>query len=730
MTIPSGAPDQVEDTVPGVGAGRLIVVFGTKGGVGKTMVAANLAVGLAQQPSTRACLVDLDLMAVGDLARTLSLSIPRGGAERAAAAKPAADEPFPLDGLAVRHPAGVDVVAGLSNPRQSKPLDPALLPKLFQALKARYDYIVVDGGKAFSEPLMLALNAANLILLVATPDHIALYQTKWALSVVEDLAHSPPKAVKAILNRAESLGSLDTPDAVAALPCEVIGELPSDGKTVGTAVNRGVPVITAFPQTKVAEALLAVVSKLAGHPELYTEAETPRPAPARPAANGSLTPAWLSRLYREDQRAEMEAAVDEIVRMKRRIHDRLIDALDLKKLDLTVMAGNTSLLELRQKTEQVIRSLLSREASPLIASPEVSARLVKEITDEALGLGPLEDLLADPGVTDILVNGKDQIFVERHGRLSLTTKKFMSDEQVRTVIERIVAPINRRIDEASPMVDARLPDGSRVHAVIPPASVKGPVLSIRKFARARFSEDDLIRGGTLTPEMAAFLRACVLARKSIVISGGAGAGKTTLLNAISAFIPDRERIITIEDAAELQLSQTHWVSLESRLPNMEGRGQITIRELLRNALRMRPDRIIIGECRGGEAFDMLQAMNTGHDGSLTTIHANSPRDVFSRLQAMVLMSGMELPLRAIEEMIAAAVHLIVHTARCSDGTRRVVAIAEVVRSEHEPIVSCRELFAFRQDGVSPEGAVRGAFAATGAPSFLEEFKAKGIGWER
>jgi len=352
--------------------------------------------------------------------------------------------------------------------------------------------------------------------------------------------------------------------------------------------------------------------------------------------------------------------------------------------------------------------------------------LVQDVLNEALGLGPLEIYLADDTVSEIMVNSPTQVYVEREGKLMRVDKAFSSPQAVLGVIERIVAPLGRHIDESSPLVDARLADGSRVNAIIPPLALKGPCITIRKFKRDLLTSDNLIDFGTLTPQMAEFLDTCVKVRRNIVISGGTGSGKTTLLNILSGYIPERERIVTIEDAAELQLPQDHVVSLEARPSNIEGKGQITIRDLVRNSLRMRPDRIVIGECRGGEALDMLQAMNTGHDGSLTTLHANTPRDALSRLETMVLMSGMELPVRAIREQIANAVNLIIQQTRFADGTRKVTAISEVSGMEMD-VITMQDIFTFKQEGFDEEGKVVGKFVATGfVPKFYDDLQRRGI----
>ncbi len=406
------------------------------------------------------------------------------------------------------------------------------------------------------------------------------------------------------------------------------------------------------------------------------------------------------------------AAIREI---KRQAHRELLARLNLKKLAVSGVSQE----ELTRQAGAMIREILSQLTVPL--PPELPlAVLEKELIQEAIGLGPLEYLLERDDITEIMVNGPDQVYVERGGVLYRTDTAFADNNQVLAAIERIVSPLGRRIDESSPMVDARLPDGSRVNAIIPPLSLTGPTVTIRKFSKKPFTAADLIRFGSVSPDIIRFLAVCVAVRKNILISGGTGSGKTTLLNVLSSFLPNRERIVTIEDAAELQLHQEHLVRLESRPPNVEGKGAVTIRDLVRNALRMRPDRIVVGECRGGEALDMLQAMNTGHDGSLTTIHANSPRDALSRLETLVLMAGFDLPLRAIREQIASAIHIVVQISRERDGSRKIVNVSEITKMEGD-VITMQDLFVFRQTGYDAENRMIGVFEPTGGvPTFLEE----------
>jgi len=441
-----------------------------------------------------------------------------------------------------------------------------------------------------------------------------------------------------------------------------------------------------------------------------------------PSGGGSNPPSDTSRLSAlQDKRVSMPAAAtaaqtkDNLVDIKSRVQTKLLSELD--------PSMDTRSPEVRATIEELFSTILNEES--IVLSRNEKARLFDQIIAEILGFGPLESLLADDTVTEIMVNGPLNVYVEQKGRLTRSNVTFENDEHVLRVLDRIVAPLGRRIDESSPTVDARLPDGSRVNAVIRPIALCGPTITIRKFSKKPLTIEDLIRFGSMTSEMAEFLRACVIARMNVVVSGGTGSGKTTLLNVLSGFIPNDERILTIENAAELQLRQEHVVSLETRPANIEGRGEISIRDLVINALRMRPDRIVVGECRGGEALDMLQAMNTGHDGSLTTAHSNSPRDTIARLEVMCLMAGMDLPVRAIREQIASAVQLIVHQERLRDGARKVVKVTEIQGMEGE-IITMSDLFEFEQTGIEA-GKVIGRVRPTGLrPKFIDQIEAAGI----
>jgi pilus assembly protein CpaF len=417
---------------------------------------------------------------------------------------------------------------------------------------------------------------------------------------------------------------------------------------------------------------------------------------------------------RAHRQADLFAAV------KRSVHATLLETLGPKLYD-----ANIDQRDLEQQVTETLQGVLQRDETPLTAADRT--RVAQEVLDDILGHGPLEPYLRDPDVSEIMVNGYDQVYVERDGLLRSTEAAFTDEGHLRRTIDKIVARVGRRVDEASPMVDARLPDGSRVNAVVPPVALDGSLLTIRKFAADPFTVDDLVSFGTMTPPVVELLRACVRGRLNILIGGGTGSGKTTTLNVLSSFVPSDERIVTIEDAAELQLRQEHVLRLESRPANLEGRGQITIRDLVRNALRMRPDRIIIGEVRDGAALDMLQAMNTGHDGSITTVHSNSPRDSLARLETMVMMAGIDLPERAIREQMASATDLIIHQSRLKDGTRRITHITEVDGMEGS-VITLQDVFSFDfHAGVDDSGRYRGALRSTGLrPHFIERLADRGV----
>jgi pilus assembly protein CpaF len=452
----------------------------------------------------------------------------------------------------------------------------------------------------------------------------------------------------------------------------------------------------------------------------YGSLSEPTPAGPRATAttdrSGPLRPASEPAAVVDRPRTAMGREATEL---KYKIQDRMVREIDPSRLtaDLTPEAA-------RRAVEDAVLELVRQEGVSVSRTDELS--IMREVADDIIGYGPIEPLLQDDAITEIMINRPDRVYYERDGVLHLSDRAFRDDDHIMRLIDKIVSPLGRRIDESSPMVDARLPDGSRVNAIIPPLAVHGPSVTIRKFSRNPYTDHDLIRFGTMTPAIAELLRACVWCRLNIIVSGGTGSGKTTFLNVLSSYISDRERIVTIEDPAELQLRQENWVSLETRPPNIEGRGQVVSRDLVRNALRMRPDRIIVGECRAAEAFDMLQAMNTGHDGSLTTVHANAPRDALARIENMVLMANLELPIKAIREQIASAVNLVIQLSRLSDGTRRITHISEIVGMEGE-VVTMHDIFTFTQQRIDAYGRIVGQIQPTSIrPLFVDRLERNGF----
>jgi len=500
----------------------------------------------------------------------------------------------------------------------------------------------------------------------------------------------------------------------------------------GTAVN-GKPVARYGPlqprdEVGIGSYRLSAAADAPANGTVCPQAETRDPFPPadhaarlRPvtteSARGGTSPA--SQL--SDRRTAADRVGQDRFVWHKHIHDKLMHAMDIRRTDVESMND----AQLTQTVASLIDGILQEMDGDLPAGLDRS-RLAKEVLNEAVGLGPLEDLLADDAITEIMVNHHDDVYFESRGKLHKSAITFSSNDAVLSVIERIVSPLGRRIDESSPMVDGRLKDGSRVNAIIPPLAIKGPCLTIRKFSKKRLTTENLIAYGSITPAVVAFLKTAVANRKNIIVSGGTGSGKTTFLNMLSSFIPHSERIVTVEDSAELRLNQPHVVTLEARPPNLEGKGAVVIRDLVKNCLRMRPDRIVVGECRGGETLDMLQAMNTGHDGSLTTVHANSPRDLISRLEVMVMMAGMDLPEKAILQQIASAVDIIVQQSRFSDGSRKITHVTEITGME-SGVVQMQNIFIFKQSGLDENGKVIGALKPTGrVPEFFEELKQRGI----
>ena len=672
-------------------------VIGAKGGVGTTTVAVDLTQALLKQRPTT--IVDADFAARRSIAILLN------------AIKPL-DDNRPEGNLASAVIGkGLTIVEMAHNIHASFTLKPPQVEALLQTMNDSASTIVLDAPQPFAAAVRPFIVRATRFILLLEPTLLGVTGARAMITELNRFGISN-EMVMFVSNQREPKPELQKSDIEKALNLRLAAELPPKS------------------DRRYAKALESLVSYLASLQSVDPHALQPSaatPLGDRRIAKALRRPGAAAGESGEGQNGEARATIAQNEELRDQIKVRVHEEL-AKKLDL-VQTGSDKLKleELRAQVAQIVSEQV--EESPEVGSAEEVALLRQEIIDEALGFGPLEDLLRDPDVTEIMVNGADYVYAERSGKLQLTSKQFRDDRQLRLVIERMIAPIGRRIDESQPMVDARLPDGSRVNAIIEPLALDGPALTIRRFGEKRLTAQNLINVGAIAPQMLDFLRACVEARLNIVISGGTGSGKTTFLNILSTYIPVNERIVTIEDAAELLLNQEHIVRLEARPPNLEGRGEIKIRDLVRNSLRMRPDRIIVGECRGGEALDMLQAMNTGHDGSLTTVHANTPRDCISRIETMVLMSGFDLPVRAIREQISGAIDLIVQTSRMRDGSRKIMSITEVVGMEGE-VVTTQEVVRFNAKGLDKSGRVAGDFESTAVqPNALKKFEEYGVNFD-
>lgn len=699
----------------------VISVSGPKGGSGTTTLATNLAYSIHRQTKSKVLLIDFDLHDCGDIALLL-------GAKDLPTIYDFGPKIHKLSEAEVeknifKTKEGVSVLPAIRKQKQAPLLTYDTVSTMLDICRKQFQYIIVDCGSSIYPSMIKAFEVSSLVLFCTTAEILTLNRSAQSLVDFQELAF-PSDLIQLVINQYDPKGVINEELITQRLKRKCLGFLPNEMKEMQNAVNQGLPIFQSQPRAIYSRVIEDLTRKLLTKNILQPVQSMSLKAntvagPQRAVASSETSISPMSRNITNKDAERLDS-------IKQKIHQRLIEVMDFKKMspEELMKQDDESMDALKTKTQEAIMGIVSRMNE--ISSRDERQLLVKDVLDEAIGLGPLEDLLKNPDVSEIMVNRADQIFVELKGKPTIIPARFSGDKQLMGVIERIVAPIGRRIDEKTPMVDARLRDGSRVHAIIPPLALDGPVLTIRKFSKDILGPETLIKFGAMTEEMADFLRACVQAKLNIIISGGTGTGKTTLLNTMASFIPNNDRIITVEDSAELRLAQEHLVRLESRPANLQGEGAIPIRELVRNTLRMRPDRIVVGECRGAEALDMLQAMNTGHDGSMTTIHSNSPRDCIARLETLVMFAGMDLPSKAIREQIASAVQLIVQLTRLGDGSRKITAITEVTGME-STTVSLQDIFLFKEKGVDEQGKVLGNFLATGlVPTFAQKFKKKGI----
>lgn len=688
---------------------NLIGVIGGKGGVGKSVFAANLACSLLVEMRAKVLLIDADSKSVGDqniITGLKPLKILKDLATHSGSLSQT-----PIQNFVTMHPSGLAFIGAVRSPEEKLDVPVENLLKSLDYVSRHFQYIVVDLGNDMGPLQMAILQEATTAMLITSPEILVVTQTQRILNEMMS-ATFPKDMFQLVLNKFSS-GGVSAQAISTQLQMPIIGAVPQDDMTAMSSLQRLTPFVLSAPKSPISVAYTDIARKLTGgilqRLKTLNKPKAPIAAPAAAAA-GSKT--------------DSDTSLDPKTQLKLRVHNELIRTADINKLMAEAKGDESKQAELRERVKRDITQILDREATDLARDDR--SKVIKEVLEESLGLGPLEDLLADPSVSEIMVNGAKKIFVEKSGKVQLSQTTFTSNDHLRRIIERIVLPLGRQINNMTPYVDARLKDGSRVNAVIEPLAIDGPALTIRKFKKGGVNPEKYIEYGSMNANMIQFLRICVENGLNIVISGGTGSGKTTLLNMLSSFIPSNERIITVEDAAELQLQQEHVVRLETRPGVGDGSHSVTIRDLIKNALRMRPDRIVVGECRDGAALDMLQAMNTGHDGSMTTTHANSARECLSRIETLCMMAGMDLPIKAIREQVASAVHLIVQVSRLSDGSRRILGITEVTGIQGEGI-TLGEIYKFKETGMDKNRKILGQFQAVGyIPSFIQKLADKGV----
>lgn len=685
---------------------RIISVCHTREGLNNCFLGINLAIALMSQSKEKAAVVDFSFSGGNTIGALVNVKSIRSLGEIVPMLSKLDDKL--LKGYLTTHSSGIGLLGGTSR-ESKKTFEPAVLGKVINTLARAYPFIIIVAPEDPDEHLASVLDISDIAFLTAAPHILSLADINAFMETVKSW-HFPANMVKPVLSKIASAQTLSHEQINDYTGTSVFAEITFEPEVIFSSINSGNPAVISHAYSAMSKDIRKAAGQLLEQ-KTFSEIDKSQRSAPRPAAE-EIQPADETQVSVKNKYRQL----------KQKIHNDVASHPELKNLDLKSISNPEVMADAREKARKIIQDILSAQDQ---LTREERSKFVDELLDEILGLGCLEEFLKNPDITEIMVNARDKIYIEKKGKIQQTDAEFTSDKQLRTVIDRIVSPIGRRVDESSPLVDARLSDGSRVNAIIPPISLEGPSITIRKFSKKKLTTDDLVQFGALTPHMAEFLEVCVQLRKNIVISGGTGSGKTTLLNIVSSFIPSDERIVTIEDSAELKLPQEHVVRLESRPASVEGTGEVNIRRLVINALRMRPDRIVVGECRGGETLDMLQAMNTGHDGSLTTIHANSPKDGIARITTMVIMAGTELPERAIREQICSAVQVIVQLSRLSDGTRKVTEISEILGIKNDA-VEISSLFKYEQTGIK-DGKVQGNFLATGnIPTFYDEIAIHGL----